>query len=156
MTPDNFLALEPAIVARLRATLPPEVHVLTAADLDAVAGAEQPTPAVHVLFWDYGVALGKIPALAVVTQSWLTIVVDRNVADIEQGSHARQSAGPLAVQVLASLHRQTLKDADDQPLHAGWLTPADPPVKSGYKDGKFYLPLAWDVPINFVFENCPA
>ena len=35
MTPENFLEMGPAILARLREVLPPEVHVLSAADLES-------------------------------------------------------------------------------------------------------------------------
>lgn len=151
MTPENFLEMGPAILARLREVLPPEVHVLSAADLDAVAEADQPTPAVHVLFWDHAVgAEPRMPAVAPFTLTWLTVVVTRNVADIEQGEYARQAAGPLATEVISALHRQTLSGPDGQPLKVGRLTPATPPIKSGYSAGRFYLPLAWDCQVKFV------
>ena len=154
MKPDNFLGAEPLIVARLKAVLPPDVHVLSASDLAKIAGGQQPTPAVHVVYGGYSVDDAKVPALARTVQEWITVVVDRNVADIEQGFHARQAAGPLACQVIDALHRHTLKEESGEPLGAGpmRLTAAPTP---GFDDGHFYLPLAWLCPINFTSDSCP-
>ena len=155
MKPDNFLGAEALIVARLKAVLSTDVHVLSASDLAKIVGAQQPTPAVHVVYGGYAVEDGKVPALVRTSQEWITVVVTRNVADIEQGFHARQAAGPLACQVIDALHRHTLKEESGEPLGAGpmRLTAAPTP---GFDDGHFYLPLAWLCPINFVSETCAA
>ena len=155
MTPDNFLAAEPLIVARLRAMLPAEVHVLSAADLATVAEEQQPTPAVHVLYGAYRVADSSVGAMASVEQSWLTVIVTRHLSDIEQGFHARQAAGPLAAQVMDALFRHRLRRADGKTLGAGPLRMDEAP-SPGFSNGRFYLPLAWVCPINFATEACPV
>lgn len=154
MSPDNFLAAEPLIVQRLRAVLPAEVHVLPAADLASVAAENQPTPAVHVLYDGYQVVDASTGATAAVEQNWLTVVVTRNVADIEQGHEARQQAGPLAAKVLDALHRHRLRHANGQVLGAGSLRLAPAPAP-GFANGQFYLPLGWACPVKFVSDTCP-
>ncbi|MDO5289343.1 MAG: hypothetical protein Q4F13_06875 [Pseudomonadota bacterium] len=155
MTPGNFLAAEPLIVQRLQAVLPPQVHVLTAAELAQVAGSQQPTPAVHVLYRGYQVDDSRTGAFAGVEQSWLTVAVARNVADIEQGYHARQAAGPLAAQVMDALYRHRLRDAQGQPIGMGPLR-LDAAPAPGFEDGHFYLPLGWLCPVSFRSDACPA
>lgn len=155
VSPDNFLAAEPLIIARLRAALPADVHVLAAADVAAVSAEQQPTPAVHVLYSGYEATDASTGAFATIEQSWLTVVVTRNVADIESGFHARQAAGPLAAQVIAALHRHRLRSAEGRPMGARPLQ-IDTPPSPGFADGRFYLPLAWRCPVNFVSDACPA
>lgn len=154
MTPDNFLAAEPLIIAMLRAKLPAQVHVLSAADLAGVAGGQQPTPAVHVLYMGYRPIETRTGALLGVEQHWLTVVVTRNVADIETGFHARQDAGPLAAQVMDALNRQRLRDARG-PIGGAPLR-LDAAPAPGFDDGHYYLPLGWVVPVNFRGAECPA
>jgi hypothetical protein len=155
MTPANFLAAEPLLIARLRAVLPPEVHVLAAADLNHIVAAHQPTPAVHVLYLGYRVADARVGAAVGLEPHRITVVVARNVADIEQGFHARQDAGPLAARVLDALYHHRLRDARGRPLGINPLRPADAPVP-GFMDGHFYLPLGWAVAVNFTSNECPA
>ena len=153
MSPDNFLAAEPLLIARLEAVLPAEVHVLSAADLAHVAGDQQPTPAVHVLYQGYQVADTRTSAAAAVDQQWLTVVVTRNVADIEQGFHARQAAGPLAAQVMDALYRHRLKK-DGKSFGVSPLRLASAPAP-GFLNGHYYLPLGWTVGVMFSGECCP-
>lgn len=155
MSPNNFLIAEPLIAQRLRAVLPPEVHVMSAADLAQVAGSHQPAPAVHVLYGGYRVADSRTGAFAGVEQRWLTVVVARNLADIEGGFHARQDAGPLAAQVMDSLYRHRLRDAQGAPIGAAPLQLDEAPAP-GFDDGHFYLPLAWLCHVQFRSDACPA
>ncbi len=152
MSPDNFLAAESLLIARLRDVLPTDVHVLSAADLSGVADTQQPTPAVHVIYTGYQVADTRTGAAAAIDQQWLTIVVTRNVADIEQGFHARQAAGPLAAQVMDALYRHRLKQGGKS-FGAGPLRMASAPAP-GFLDGHFYLPLGWTVGVMFSGECC--
>lgn len=154
MTPANFLASGPLIIARLKAVLPPDVHVLSASDLAGVAGAHQPTPAVHVVYMGYRPTDTRTGALVSVEQQWLTVVVTRNVADIEQGEYAQQDAGPLAGLVMDALHRQKLRD-EQGVVFCAPIQLATAPAP-GFDDGHFYLPLAWAVAINFRSDTCPA
>ena len=155
MTPSNFLAAEPLIVERLKAVLPPEVHVLCAADLTQIADGQQPTPAVHVVYGGYQVEDSRVPASLKLVQIWFTVIVTRNVADIEQGYHARQAAGPLADQVLNALYRHGLKGEDGRAIGSAALRLAAAPAP-GFEDGHFYLPLQWECPINFLSNGCTA
>lgn len=155
MSPDNFLAAEPLIVQRLRAVLPAEVHVLPAADLASVAAENQPTPAVHVLYDGYQVNDARTGAAVAIEQGWLTVIVTRNVADIEQGHNARQDAGPLAALVMDALYRHRLRAEGGQVLGSGPLRLTSAP-SPGFADGRFYLPLGWTCPVNFVSDACPA
>ena len=155
MTPSNFLAAEPLIIARLRAVLPAHVHVLAAADLADVSADMQPTPAVHVLYQGYSVADNRTPAFAAVDQQWLTVIVARNLRDITGGFDARQDAGPLAAQVMDALYRHRLKAADGTYFGAAPLR-LDSAPQAGFADGHFYLPLGWTAPITFGSDTCPS
>lgn len=128
----SFLALEPALVARLRERLPESVHVLTGADLADVAEGSQPTPAVHVVYQGYSADPGP---MLTITQTWLTVIAVRQVASVRSGSGARADAGVIADSVLAALHRY--RAPGYRPLQ---LTTAPRP---GYRGGHLYLPLAW-------------
>ena len=155
MTPANFLGAEPLIVERLKAVLPPEVHVLTAAELADVAADQQPTPAVHVVYGGYRVEDSRTGATTSAVQSWITVIVDRNVADIKQGFHARQSAGLLAGHVMDALYRHRLMTGPNAPFGSGplRLTAAPGP---GFDEGHFYLPLGWECTMNLQPDACPA
>jgi hypothetical protein len=155
MTPANFLGAEPLIIERLKAVLPPEVHVLSAADLADVAAEQQPTPAVHVVYGGYRAEDSRTGATTVVVQSWITVIVTRNVADIEQGFHARQAAGPLAGQVMDALYRHRLLRAPNVPFGSGPLRLAAAPAP-GFDAGHFYLPLGWECSINVLTDACPT
>jgi len=110
LRPDNFLALEPLIVARLKSALPADVHVLSAADLAGIAESAQPTPAVHVLYRGYRVRDADVPAFAAIEQTWLTVIAARNLTDLASGSDARQAAGPLAADVIDALYQHRFSD----------------------------------------------
>lgn len=155
MTPSNFLAVEPLLIARLRAVLPQEVYVLAAADLAQVAAGHQPTPAVHVLYGGYRVADSRTGAMAVIEQRWITVVVARNLRDIEGGHDARQDAGPLAAQVMDALYRHRLRDESGAPIGTSPLRLDEAPAP-GFDDGHFYLPLGWICPVSFQTDTCPV
>lgn len=154
MKPANFLGAEPLIIDRLKAVLPDDVHVLAAAELADVAADEQPTPAVHVVYGGYSAQDSKTGASTVVVQRWITVVVTRNVADIQEGFHARQAAGPLAGQVIDALYRHRLMTADNKTFGASPLRLAEAPAP-GFDDGHFYLPLGWECTINLLTNACP-
>lgn len=145
MTPDNFLALEPLIIARLREQLEPTVYVMSAADLDAIVESTQPAPAVHVLYLS-GRPTESQDGFVTFEQTWLTVIVVRNLTDTTTGEAARQDAGPLAMQVIDALHRRKLVPARP-------LLPAKAP-NAGFSAGHFYLPLAWTASISFRSDTC--
>lgn len=149
LRPDNFLALEPLIVARLKSVLPADVHVLSAADLAGVAESAQPTPAVHVLYRGYRVRDADVPAFASIEQTWLTVIAARNLTDLASGSDARQAAGPLAADVIDALYQHRFSELSGaRPLR---ITQAP---EAGYRAGYFYLPLGWICPITFKPAPC--
>lgn len=145
MDAESFLAIESALVARLKAQLAaaghPKVHVLTTADLDAVTEEKQLVPAVHVVFSGFGVAETAHNARAArITQTWLAVVVTRNTRTLKAGDAARAGAGELATHVAAAL--------------MGWQPgPATKPLRlvggpgAGYGAGHLYLPMAFEAEI---------
>lgn len=135
----DFLHLESQIIDRLGERLSPDIHRLTAADLAGVAEGSQPTPAVHVVFDGYRIQDHKIPAIAAVTQQWLTVIAVRNRRGGSTGDGARASAGPIIGDVLSSLHGW-------RPDGASVLKLAAAP-RPGYVAGFAYFPLSWTTTI---------
>lgn len=133
----SFLALESALIERLKARLPAGTHVLTGADLAGVAEGSQPTPAVHVIYQGYRVAEARPDGRAArIEQTWLAVVAVRNVRDARSGEAARNDASLLADGVIDAL--------------MGWQPPGtSSPLKitqaprAGYFAGHLYLPLAF-------------
>ncbi len=143
---ENFLALEPLIVARLKeqlADITPKVHVLTAFDLAGVEESKQFTPAVHVIFGGYAVvSTPRSDGRAVrVSQKWIACPVVRNVHAARSGMATREDAGTLAQRVFQAL--LGFKPCNDitalQASHA---------PSGSYTPGFFYLPLAFTVELN--------
>ncbi len=149
LRPDNFLALEGLIVARLKSALPSTVRVLSAADMAGITESSQPTPAVHVLYRGYRVRDSEVLAFASIEQTWLTVIAVRNVTDLTSGTDARQSAGPLAADVIDALYQYRFGELSGaRPLR---ITQAP---EAGYRAGYFYLPLGWICPITFKPALC--
>jgi hypothetical protein len=131
------LELEPLLIDRLRSVLPPEVHVLTAAELASVAEDKQRTPAVHVVYDGFDVIQEGSGGLAVeIEQRWLTVISVRNMGAYRSGALVREDAGPILTAVFERL--------------TGWppggemerLRPARPP-NAAYSQGFGYFPLLW-------------
>lgn len=137
----HFLALEAAIVERLRNRLPADVHVLTRAELAAVAEGNQPVPAVHVIYNGYRVAERRPDGTAArITQTWLVTVAVRNVRTQLTGEAAREDAGELASAVLAAL--MGWKPTTEGNSAPAQLVEAPAPA---YAAGFYYLPLAFEL-----------
>lgn len=140
-TADNFMALEPLLLARLTeqlADLSPHVHVLAAVDLSGVTEDTQPTPAVHLVYQGYRVVESgsSTGLMARVEQSWLATVATRNVRQLKSGQAARADAGAIARRVARAL--MGFKPAgSSKPLRL-----ADAP-QAGFTAGFMYLPLAF-------------
>lgn len=141
---DNFLALEPELMARLRqqlAALQPAVHVLSSADLADVTEEKQLTPAVHLVYQGYRVKESREDgAAARLEQTWLAVVTTRNARGLKTGDAARAQAGPLARQVIAALMGWRPASA------AKVLLLAEGPG-AGFSAGFQYLPLAFKTEI---------
>ncbi|MBD3815428.1 MAG: DUF1834 domain-containing protein [Halothiobacillus sp.] len=134
MSGRTFLALEDALVNRLKGELPDAVHVLTAADLATVAEGSQPTPAVHVVYGGLEV-LETNTGFTSYQERWLAVIAVRNVAAIKSGTAARVDVGALAEQVNDALCY--FRAAGARPLQ-----PVTPP-KPAYNAGYMYFPLAY-------------
>lgn len=146
MTPANLLFLEPLLKAQLRTALDARVHVLSAAELEGVAEATQPTPAVHVLYRGFQVrAYGS--STMEIDQYWLTVVAVRNARDPVSAEAARTDAGPLAMAVIDALLGREFDDC-------GPLAPLQNPPAPGFSAGHLYLPLGWRAPITLERLQC--
>lgn len=138
--PDNFLALEPLLVARLAeqlADMNPKVHVLTAVDLSAVTEATQVTPAIHVIYQGHRITeSASMGRMARVEQTWLAVVATRNMRQLATGDAARADAGRIVTRTYQAL--MGFKPA-----------PASKPLRlvdgphGGFSAGFQYLPLAF-------------
>lgn len=135
---NNFLALEPLLVAAVKAAvagISPAVHVLTAADLSGVKQSAQRTPAVHIIYGGYSVAEDLLTAWRL-AHTWYAVVVVSNVADQRSGAAARAAAGPLMAQVVGALAGASL------PGLTRALELATPP-RPDWTNGVQYLPTAF-------------
>ncbi|QNK69193.1 hypothetical protein [Variovorax sp. PAMC26660] len=153
VAPENdYLAVEAHLVARLKeklAGMSPAVHVLTAADLADVAEANQPVPAVHVIYRNFRVLESRSDGrLAKLDHTWLAVTATRNVGGNRSGAAARRDASQLMAKVGAALmgFRAPLTSS---PMR---LTPGPGP---GYKAGYQYLPLAFLVETHFHATTTP-
>lgn len=132
-----FLGVEPQLVARLVAGVNVAgLKVLSAPELDGIVAASQPVPAVHVVFGGFE-RLEAERGLIEAVETWLTVIVVRNVRAANRGADTRADAGAIMDAAFAALN--------------GWhpegyrpLLPATPPA-GGYEAGFGYFPLAWRV-----------
>ena len=137
---NDFSQLEDRIVELLQAAvagMSPAVHVLTAADLDAVKEAGQKVPALHVIGAGFE-PLESGHKVARLRHTWYVVAAVRNVATQRSGAAARRDAGPLLAQAMAALLSAPLPGA------ATPLTLTRAP-RGVHRAGYFYLPSAWTV-----------
>ncbi len=138
---DNVLSAEDLLLDRLGAKLPPEVHVLTSAELEGAANGNHPTPAAFVVFDGYTPAEATPNSSAQKqTQRWVVISAVRNVALARSGRAARQEAGRMVSQVIGALqgHRLSHEHSVLQ------MATAPRPI---YRNGLAYLFTAWTTTI---------
>lgn len=140
--PNDFLAPEPYIVARLKealAGLRPQVHVLTAAQLATVREAVQPVPAVHVVWNGFQVLQSREDGAASrLDHTWLIVTAVRNVSQLESNAAARMDAGPLMARAGAAL-------MGFRPPNVNGPMRLAPAPGAGGANGFFYMPLAFKV-----------
>lgn len=133
----DLLSVGDELVARLKDRLPPDLHVLSAADLAGVTEERQLTPAVHVLYQGYRLLESSANGLtARIEQTWLVVVATRNVRALASGSATRLEAGALAAGVLQALMGFKPGSAA-KPLQLSGAPAAR------YTAGAQYLPLAF-------------
>lgn len=146
---DNLLALEPELTARLKdrlSSLSPAVHVLSKDDLAGVREEQQLVPAVHLVYQGYRVveASRADGRAARIEQTWLAVVVTRNVANLKSSDAARKQAGVLCGHVLAGLMGFKAAGA------AGPLKLANGPA-TVFSKGFGYVPLAFTAELALTF-----
>ena len=142
---NNFLALEPHLVERVKAAvagMTPAVHVLTSADLADVKEQAQLTPAVHVIYAGYRVTEAAGIKWRLV-HKWLAVSAVRNVANTKSGEAARRDAGLLATKVAMALAGASIPGATRA---LEMVTP--PPAR--YASGFQYLPSAFEAETVFI------
>lgn len=136
---NNFMALEPHLVALVRAAvagMSPAVHVLTAAEIADVKETAQRTPAIHVIYGGYRMAADNGTAWEL-SHTWYVVAAVKNVATTRSGQAARHDVGLLAAHVVGALAGAQVKGAL-RPLTL--ITP--PPAR--YAAGFQYLPSAFE------------
>jgi len=138
MLTGDFLAAGDAIEQRLRDRVTDLRQVLSAADLEGVQESRQAVPAAHVLFSDYTVA--EAPGFgekARVRQTWVVVIVDRNVRQTNQAAAQRAAIGPRVLAVM-----QTLMGWAPTAQHSA-LVLTDSPFQTAYSNGFIYVPVAF-------------
>ena len=139
---NNFLALEPHILARVREALDgmaPAVHVLTESDLAGVKESAQLVPAVHVIWNGFRLAEAAASGTkARLEHTWLCVAAVRNLADVRGGSAARGEAGELLARAGAAL-MGFKPDGAVTPLRLA------PGPRGWASKGYVYVPLAFTV-----------
>lgn len=147
---DNFLALEPYLVARLvdqLASLSPKVHVMTAASLAGVTEDKQTTPAVQVVYQGYKILEARSDGTLVrVEQTWLAVVAIKNMKNLRSGAAAREDVGLIAVQVARALM------GFKPPVCLKPLQLVDGP-SGGFSAGHQYLPLAFQAELRLATND---
>lgn len=133
----SLLALEPALLSRLREALPRTVHVLPLPDLEQVAAGRVQTPAVCVAYAGGSVGDSRPDGRAVrVSQRWNCVIIVRNAAATTSGAPAREDVGAIADAVLGAL--------------LGWTPDGFAPLAlvalpvPGYVSGLMWLPLTFE------------
>lgn len=139
---ENYLALEPLLIDRLKAEVPDFRAVLGMADLAAIMESSQPTPAAHVVYRGDSPVPGNNSAghgaVQLVAQNWWVVVAARNVRDTLGGADARADAGVLITKTLRALCGWQ-PSADFRPLIRRFNTTAP-----GFNAGFAYFPLAFE------------
>ncbi|MFA7239373.1 MAG: hypothetical protein WC091_04615 [Sulfuricellaceae bacterium] len=137
---DNYLGLEPLLIARLHAAAPGFREIIGMADLASMQASRQTTPAALVIYQGDALSGGDSRAgqgaVQVVVQTWLVVVAVRNERDTLGGADARCDAGVLITRTLQAL--------------SGWQAPGFRPLvrvnapKPGFNAGFAYFPLAFE------------
>ena len=143
---NDFLAVEPHIVARLQqalAGMSPAVQVLTGAELAGIKEAAQRTPAVHVIWGGFRLLETRTDGRqARLEHTWHVVAAVRNVANTRAGSVKARQRARLAARAGAALMGFRPPGVAG-PLRMGATQSA------GYNAGFMYLPLAFFVETHF-------
>lgn len=138
LSPEDFLALEPLIIERLKASCPTARAVLSADDLADVTERSQTAPALHVVYGGYRVVQTTGEGCTALTeQRWVVVVVSRCSTQRDSSpAEARARAGALVGEAFSAL--MGWRPAPDVQV----LVPVTPPAPM-FRNGMVYLPLAF-------------
>ncbi|MFW6344763.1 MAG: phage tail terminator protein [Halomonas sp.] len=134
--PVDFLAIEQAIVARLKQRLPELRAVQTAEELAGVQQSAQHAPAAHVLFTGYTPRNTQRDDVIQVDQSWTVVLVTQTV---QQHTDARR--GQMMARIIAALHGWKPDQARTP------MTLIGAPIPPSYGPGVAYLPVAFETSV---------
>lgn len=143
---ENYLELEPLIVARIEAQVPGLRKVFGMAELATIRErAVQFSPCACVVYDGDSVPAGEAArggqgVAQAVLQRWVVWLIVRNVRDGKDGAAARTDAGPLLSLLIKAL--------------AGWTpTPPFRPLRRGnaprplFEDGAIHFPVLFEAPL---------
>lgn len=129
----HFLSVGDLIIDRLRERLD-AVDVEPSPDIDAAAEVSGSRPAIRVVYDGYSAGDGPMIEIA---QTWLTVLVLRNTAQVATGTKTFEEGGELASNVIRALHRW-------RPAGHMMLRLASSRFTPGYQGGRLFLPLAFE------------
>lgn len=134
-----FADIEQQLVEHLKAKLPGNVDVETTSSLEGVTEQRLRAPAVHLVYQNYRITQDRPDGkVSLVNQTWLAVVVTKNVGDIKSGSGARSESMTLADQVASHLMGQVMPGSTS-PIRL--TNPPNPSYSSGFS----WLPVAFSV-----------
>lgn len=145
----DYLALEPLLVARLRAEVSGVKTVQGVADLASLSSKQQVTPAIYVVY--LGDIVGTTAGNAQPCDQIWAVVPTVYYADASNtGEGARRTAGPLITRTLAALSNWRPRQ-DMKPLRR---VQSNAPAE--YDDGYGYFPLLFTSGFVFIPNRSPA
>lgn len=144
-TADNFMALEPLLIARLQATVIVDGRPVDVASRRAEELSNEVRTGIEVAYDGYTI-LSSDTQSATIQQSWSVVIVEDNVRDKARAG-ARADAGPIIKQVLRSLIGWQ-PDAVDGERHFSRLVLATPTYRATYRDKRSYFPLTFSTSLN--------
>ena len=107
---NNFLSAEPLLMARIKDKAGLS-NVFSTIDLQGVTEKSQVVPAVHVIFDGYKpVSKAGNPDVIKLQQSWIIVVVVRNVSATHEASAVNEDAGPYILNAIQSLQGYKLSN----------------------------------------------
>jgi hypothetical protein len=100
----DFMALEPLLVARLRAEVPDLKDVFTAREADAALSRRELSPVAHVVYGGFQIAEVLHGGLAArLAQTWLIVISATSAKGQRTGAGPREIAGPVMARVMEVL-----------------------------------------------------
>jgi len=137
---EDYFAVEPLLVARVKQLLPELRDVVTAESFSAATDWRKAAPVAHVVYvgdeLPQGAAAQGSGGVQVTVQQWMVVLAIKHAGTVQSGEGARRVAGPLIARLLKGL--------------VGWapapvLTPLRraPAPKAGYLDGIGFYPFTF-------------